>query len=154
MRQLKHLTQSNPTSCVSACIAMLLGLDSDEEIWEDWGRDYFQSTGSLSMLEYLTIRNIKVDANYRTIDLRSAHPECLYLAVVPSLNILADAHQIILDLRTYEGNQFLYDPAKGRKDRKYYVLNNPNPDNPLEIALRSFAIDCEILSLPRGMNHA
>lgn len=153
MRQLKHLTQSTPTSCVSACIAMLLGHDSDESIWEDWGRDYFDcKPDHPSFLQYIQSKGIKVDPEYRTIDMRATSPERVYLVVVPSLNILAGSHQIILDLRSYEGNKYLYDPAEGRKDRKYYVINNEAVKDRLQVALSAFAIDCEILDLPKELS--
>lgn len=129
MIQISHVTQSLPSSCVSACLAMALGLPQDQVISE-FHDDYF--SGKTTLGKYLTSKGIDFvplgfeEAFYPEDD----EDEHVYFMTVPSLNIEGGLHEIIW--YWWEGGNKIFDPAKGfvsqkgkrgKKKRKFYVAS-------------------------------
>lgn len=108
--------QITPNSCMSACLAMLLGEDVQSVtdlyhplIWEH----------GLWMSEVLLRAGIdfeKLDLEDNTIYFGN-----VYLACVPSLNTQGCFHQIVIDARE-EDNVLILDPSP--EDKLQYTMEN------------------------------
>lgn len=127
MVEITHITQSLPTSCVSACLSMVLGIP-EEVVIQEFHKDYFQ--GKTTLGKYLTSKGIDFtpigfeEAFYPEDDIE----EHVYFLTVPSLNIEGNLHEIIW--HWWEGGNKIYDPAqgfefkkgkRGKGKRKFYV---------------------------------
>lgn len=135
-KQITLQNQIDDKGCVSACLAMLLNEPVDKihkefndkyHSYDIWPDDFLMGSG-LKVSEVSMKHEAKLG-------------EGVYLVSVPSLNIVAGTHQIIFD---YRGNKFkLYDPNKGRVNKKYYIFHNYD-NTPLlenEVELNCFRFD-------------
>lgn len=130
MLEITHVTQSLPDSCVSACLAMALGLPEDQVISE-FHSDYFQ--GKTTLGKYLTSKGISFTpiGFEETFYPEDDEEEFVYFMTVPSLNIEGSFHEIIW--HWWEGGNRIYDPAqgfvskkgkRGKKKRKFFVASD------------------------------
>lgn len=130
MLEITQVTQSLPTSCVSACLAMALGLPQ-EQVISEFHDDYFQ--GKTTLGKYLTSKGISFTpiGFEETFYPEDEDEEHVYFLTVPSLNIEGGLHEIIWHWWEGGGNQ-IYDPARGfvtkkgkrgNKKRKFYVAS-------------------------------
>lgn len=135
MIEITHQQQPSGDTCSSACIAMILNKPVVEVI-EEFHDAYFEN--KISVAAYLA-RN---DVNFREMYISEDPDWKLYLAAVPSLNIIGGLHHILLDLRY--GDCVVFDPNKGRANIKYYISYHDVPKNDLEVSLTSYITDMEI----------
>lgn len=147
MKPIKHLTQSRWNSCASAAIAMLLGHESDNEVWEEFGQYYAKNEHKVPLKEYVMNKGLRLDCyNSNITHQKSMELGKVYLFTAPSLNIDGGLHQLVWDGRSYEGNKYVYDPNEGREGRRHYIATfegyTPNIN---EVVVNGFFVDCEIL---------
>lgn len=127
--------QPCPMSCVSTCMAMIVGRPAAELI-QELHQSYRNGDITLrNMLDYLGVRYTA----FYSVDCPPLADEGVYLCTAPSLNIQAGNHQILIEV-TDEG-YFVFDPVQGREDRKYYVARGKGEDDPLAIDLGGFVVD-------------
>lgn len=131
-------TQPCPVSCVSTCLAMIVGRPAADVI-EELHKPY--RDGDLSLREMLEYLGIKYTAFY-SVDTPPLADEGVYLCTAPSLNIEAGNHQILIEV-TDEG-YFVLDPVQGREERKFYMPRGKGNGDPLAVDLGGFVIDAFI----------
>lgn len=140
--EIKHQTQLLHNSCVSACLAMALGVDQQKVIDEFHG-EYV--SGEIHPSEYLNEKGIPLQPYTFGVEYQ-VDPDKLwvYFLTVPSLNVVGGLHQILLVWGA--GNDWVYDPAKGfttqkgkkgRKQRKFYTRE---PDGANGLPLKNYVI--------------
>jgi hypothetical protein len=101
---------------------MIIGEQVDKVIDEFHGKYWGVNEGQFKVTDYLKQKGIEFTlCDFETrID-----REGVYLVTVPSLNIEGGNHQIIWALEAAEQDgyfyQYLFDPAYGREDKKYYT---------------------------------
>lgn len=134
-----HVNQPTSNSCVSACIAMISGIDV--QVVYDEFHDHYKSC-HMNAGEYLLAKGIKtvVGTSESRVQWGS-----VYLLAVPSLNVEAGMHQIVLDCQSEDLGIEIYDPNEGYENRKYYVPVDKEIKNELEIGLIAYFIDYEIV---------
>jgi hypothetical protein len=138
--KIKHVKQPTNTSCVSACIAMLTSCDV-KIIIEEFHELY--SRAEIRPDEFLARHGIVAEP-VSILD-NQLQFDKIYLVSVPSLNVQAVTHQIIIDLRDDE-NVMLFDPNQGKKSKKYYTYAKPRSKlGKNEINIRSYNLDYEII---------
>lgn len=131
-------TQPCPFSCVSTCLAMIVGRPAASVIAE-LHQPY--RDGDLTLREMLEYLNIRYTAFY-SLDCPPLADEGVYLCTAPSLNIEGGNHQILIEV-TDEG-YFVFDPVAGREDRKFYVPRGQVDRHPLAVDLGGFVVDAFI----------
>ncbi len=143
---IEHQTQLLNNSCVSACLAMVLG-EPQQKIIDEFHSDYV--AGEIHPSEYLIERGISLQPYTFGVDY-PVDPNKLwvYFLTVPSLNVMGGLHQVLLiwrggDDRVYE----LYDPAKGfttkkgkkgRQQRRFYTVG---PSGGVALPLKNYVVD-------------
>lgn len=133
-----HQMQPCPYSCVSTCLAMIVGSPAGEVI-EQLHKPY--RDGDLTLREMLEYLGIKYTA-YFSLDCPPLADEGVYLCTSPSLNIEAGNHQILIEVT--DSGYFVLDPVQGREGRKYYVARGKGEGNQLAIDLGGFVVDAFI----------
>ena len=109
-------TQLTPTSCVPCCIAMVTGVDQQSII--DEMAMHYDSSGSMRS-EFR--QWVRMGYLPRALPYGDLQPGQLMLATVPSLNIEAGNHRIIID---WLGDEpIVHDPNEGREGRKVYTYH-------------------------------
>lgn len=134
---IKHQMQPTPTSCASTCIAMLLDVPA-EEIIEQFHDKY--KSGEMNIDQFLTSKNINVEPLLTSY--WQAKWDGLYFAIVPSLNMKANLHEIIIDTRN--DDVIIYDPNMGKEGKYYYVNNEKEDKTELEYGLISYVLEFKI----------
>ncbi len=137
MRKLKHQMQPTSTSCVSTCLAMILGEPAENVIDEFHGRyvnDFDVPEGKL-------LEERGYDVKYHLTCERYFESGRVYCLGVPSLNIVGGMHAVVFDYRDPD-NMILLDPNEGYPDRKYYVW--PKAEGDLQVTLNGFDIDFSV----------
>jgi len=130
--------QPCPHSCVSTCLAMIVGRPSSEVI-DELHNPYRE--GDLTLREMLEYLGIQYTAFF-SVDCPPLAVEGVYLCTSPSLNIEAGNHQILIEVT--DDGYFVYDPVQGREDRKYYVARGKGDGDPLAVDLGGFVADAFI----------
>lgn len=115
-KEIIHVTQFTDNSCVSACIAMVTGI-SEKEVFDEFHDAYMK--GSMRLCDYLEKHSVPFEVKTIRDHIR---PDTVYLLSVPSLNIRAGMHQVVFDTRGCDN--VIYDPAKGREGKYYYVYGD------------------------------
>lgn len=133
MKRIKHQKQGD-RQCVCTCIAMIAGIKKNTVV-------------KRHHVKYMSNNNYGIDKiledfgiGYNTCDGNYLHKGKVYLATVPSLNMLGYFHQIIIDNR--DGIQ-VFDPNRGVPGKNYYVTK-VSPTSRKQILLRSWIIDYEV----------
>lgn len=134
-----HQMQNLPTSCCSAALAMILGKPASE-VEEAFHVPY--EAGLTSEYEYLTLGGVGFDP--LGPNLRSILWDQVYLLAVPSLNLQATLHSVVVDTRF--GTYKVYDPNQGREGRLYYT--GEQTDVPQTVPLKHYIIDARITHAP------
>ena len=132
-----HQKQPTPLSCVSTCIAMLLGVPA-EKVIEEFHDDY--RSGKAEIDKYLKMYGINAQP---VLSNSVIEWDKLYLIVVPSLNKLAHAHEIIVDTRGDDPK--IFDPNMGKPEKLYYVNGSEPNKTKLEVGLVDYFVDYEII---------
>lgn len=125
------VTQTTPTNCVSACIAMIMDKPIDKVTAEFDQR--YKSDFEISELDYFRENDIDCEACFSTQ--RQLFKGFVYTLAVPSLNIDGGLHSIVCYC-PHEGEPQLFDPNKGREERKHYVL--ADAQDPMTVKLSSY----------------
>lgn len=112
--EIVHQTQLTPSSCVPACIAMVTGVD--QQLIIDEMAAHNGSCGGRHDEFKQWVRMGYLPQCLPFSDLIAGHGKIM-LATVPSLNIEAGNHRIVLDFRK---SLTVYDPNQGREGRKFY----------------------------------
>lgn len=133
-----HQMQPCPYSCVSTCLAMIVGRPAQEVI-EQMHKPY--RDGDLTLRQMLERLGVEYTAFF-SLDCPPLADEGVYLCTSPSLNIEGGNHQILIEV-TDEG-YFVFDPVQGREDRKYYVARERGEGIPLAVDLGGFVVDAFI----------
>lgn len=137
-----QLTQPTLYSCVTTCIAMLLGKESPDDIVAKYHPLFW--SGKMTTHQILDDLQIK----YR----KPRNPHCLkrnktYLIGIPSLNITGGMHQVIFQVDN-NWTITVFDPAQGRKGRRFYQSTwKPLTEN--SVYPITWFIDAEIIGIKR-----
>lgn len=121
MIPIKHVTQSLPDSCVSACLAMILGVD-EKKVIEEFHRQYVNE--EIYPSDYLKSKGVDVKVHNTQQRSKDLENNRVYMLAVPSLNIECGLHAILACTVTMDnGNTgwVIFDPNQGRCDRRYYT---------------------------------
>lgn len=140
--------QQQPTfnTCVSTCLAMILGVDADKVISEFHPRYYDVIENKLKVTDYLKSNGVPFElCNFED----SPQKDGVYLVTVPSLNIKAGTHNILWVMESSDREGFFYqrilDPATGRKDRFYYTnIDELLESDPLATKVSCYGLDLHI----------
>ena len=136
--KIEHQQQPTGSTCMSACIAMVLG-EPVSDIVSDFHKSYMAE--KLDADEYLRARGIELEVLLTNAKIEAGY---IYICSVPSLNLQARTHAILLDMR--EEYWSLYDPNQGKEGKLYYVPDVPDSilgEN--EVRLVTAAPDIRIL---------
>ena len=133
-----HQMQPCPYSCVSTCLAMIVGRPAKNVI-EEMHQPY--RAGELTLRQMLERLGVEYTAFF-SLDCPPLADEGVYLCTSPSLNIEGGNHQILIEVT--DENYFVLDPVQGREDRKYYVARGKGEGIPLAIDLGGFVVDAFI----------
>lgn len=133
-----HQMQPCPYSCVSTCMAMIVGRPAQEVI-EEMHKPY--RDGDLTMRQMLERLGVEYTAFF-SLDCPPLADEGVYLCTSPSLNIEGGNHQILIEVT--DDGYFVFDPVYGRDGRKYYVARGRGEGIPLAIDLGGFVVDAFI----------
>jgi len=132
--------QPTPDSCMSTCIAMLLGL-SAEQVIDEFHDDYKNNNKRASSY----IQEKGFFCKCLNTEERNLWPDRLYLLVVPSLNIQGGTHSVVADTRN---DMFrILDPNNGKEGRKYYREDYHSSDTleENEVQIKGYIIELEVL---------
>ena len=133
---IKTQQQPCPVSCTSTSVAMLASLPAAEVI-ERFHADY--RSGAIGFGGMLKSLNVPYQAFMSDDDSACLDEPGAYLLTVPSLNLDAQNHNVVLEMHD-DGDWYMHDPCRGREGKRYYV--NTAPQNDLEITLSSgYSID-------------
>lgn len=115
--KVQFVKQPNPRTCVHACIAMVTG-ENIHQLIERFG-DH-----GLSWHEIATVliehRLFPVEVhNTLAYGFPHSHPDGVYFASLPSLNIQYGWHQVIVVIKN--GQDWILDPNYGREGAKAYT---------------------------------
>lgn len=138
------VSQSQPCqeSCVSTCLAMVLGL-SAEHVRNRWNDKYHKESLSLSSIfEELGLKWEAVDPLTR----EGPTVPGIYFLSVPSLNYQAGMHQILGEVFKDEEGKILWnlaDPQYENKPYLYYSAGKIEEDE-RSVAIKGYTIDCFI----------
>ncbi len=140
LAEARRQMQPTPKGCVSTCMAILLDIPAEEVIKEF--HDNYMS-GHRDVEWYLARHGVKVSKMFTTD--YSEKEGGLFLLSVPSLNIEAATHYVILDWRKKNGC-VIFDPNNGKAGRKYYVCKWPKDLMENEYNLIGYSYDFRIIS--------
>lgn len=136
MKQITHQQQPTPTSCVSACLAMLLDIPVKDVI-DEFHDKYMKA--DIDADDYLKAKGVKAKSCLSTH--RRIEPGKVYLIAAPSLNLEASTHEIIFDFRD---DFVVLDPNMGKVGKKYYVWKAGKDLGELEVDVKSYFFDFEV----------
>jgi hypothetical protein len=138
--------QPTHNTCVSTCMAMILGLSPEEVIAEFHDQYYDRAEDKLHVTAYLKSKGVEFTlCNFET----APNMEGVYMVTVPSLSTAGGNHQILWCLENAEQEGYFYqrilDPASGRKGMKYYTnLDELLTNDPLACTVRGYGCDLHI----------
>lgn len=137
MKKIKHQQQPTANSCQSATIAMILDMPV-QQVVDEFHDDYVNMGAEPH--DYLASRGVNI--LFHLSSDRVVHWDKVYMLGVPSLNMEASTHSILMDTREEVcGTGVIYDPNKGRKGKKYYTTDeNIAESDQLAVMLQSFII--------------
>lgn len=109
--------QTQPLNCVSACLAMLTDRNVDD-VSDEFHKDYMDA--KLNVHNYLDYHKIPYERLLS--EQRGPQPDMIYIAAVPSLNLRAHMHQILIE--TNRSDQWwVHDPNNGRDGKEFYTAS-------------------------------
>ncbi|WP_202974596.1 hypothetical protein [Pseudomonas abyssi] len=115
---IKHQQQPCPVSCTSACIAMLSNTPVADVVTR-FHDDYRASKIGFGHM----LRELGVPYKaFMTDGMDAIEPAGAYLLTVPSLNLVAQNHSVVLEI-TEDWDWWIHDPVKGREGKRYYTAN-------------------------------
>lgn len=142
MIEITHQQQNYNNSCASACMAMLLGRTS-QEVEEEFHEAY-RAKGDPYLFEYAAEQGLVLEESRST---QALEPDYVYLVGVPSLNMRATMHLVVIDLRGDEN--VVYDPNKGRQGKWVYTGHVRERDvMPGEVRIGGYAVLAKVKKAP------
>ena len=113
-----HVMQTLDNNCVSASLAMVTGYNIDE-VTEVFHEKYVsQKTNPWDYLDLTGIKYRRCMAAERVLK-----PNCVYIMVVPSINISRGNHSIVVQMDEAGDNWWVLDPNNGKEGRKVYGVD-------------------------------
>ena len=112
---MKLVNQINDSTCVHACLAMVSGKPIEDIIALVGHNEGMGQSEEIQALRSLGIR-------FNIGALCDMLPGNTHLVTVPSLNLSASNHRIIVH-STEESEEIILDPNEGRADRLYYTTD-------------------------------
>ena len=137
MKEIKHQKQPTRDTCTSACLAMILGTPVDEVV-EEFHKDWTE--GKTDPAHYLVKKGVKLQIHREPYDNTVLWGK-VYLLTVPSLNVKARTHHVVVDMRGGEGKGIVYDPNEGWTDKARYVGWTKGREEIEQYPLKSWLID-------------
>lgn len=137
MSYITHQTQPCNTSCMSTCLAMVTNKPAQDVINQYHEKYRSKCTSIRSMLDSLGVPFTSFD----TADHVVLGDVGVYMVTVPSLNIVAGNHQILIEVRDFD--YLVHDPVQGREGRYYYVPRG-QADGAYAIELGGFMVEAFI----------
>lgn len=138
MKEVKLVQQPTNDSCVSACLAMVTGLDI-ETVYNEFHDPYYVKRNQ-SIHRYAAEKGVDLQPAYTCYN--SLAERGVYLVTVPSLNIVGGLHEIVVDTR--DGFINVYDPVRDGRYR-YVSYADVTDCGPLEVQLKSWLIDYRVM---------
>lgn len=140
--------QQQPTSvtCVSTCLAMILGVDAEKVVREFHDKYYNAGEGKLKVTDYLKASSVPFTlCNFESLP----REDGVYLVTVPSLNIKAGTHQILWCMQSAQEEGYFYqrilDPCTGREGKMYYTdIKELLESDPLATKITGYSLDLHI----------
>lgn len=139
---LTQLTQPTKFSCVTTCLAMLLGHDIPDGVVAKYHPQFF--SGAMSVYQIMDELGIQYRRPQRSKE-HELKKGKTYLVSVPSLNISGGLHQVIFQI-TQSWNIVVFDPAQGRKGRRFYQSTHRHIGDNCQHPL-TWNVDAEILGI-------
>lgn len=121
MNKIEFVQQKCGSSCGIACVAMVSGVDFDTVLHWNNGKPGVNSR----TLDRLLVKAGVIPIHQIYDDLT---PNAVQIVTVPSLNIKAGTHYIVVDTRDEnlpgKAGQWgvIYDPVKGREGKEFYTI--------------------------------
>ena len=114
-REILFVQQPDNLTCTVACVAMIAGVSFDDALFAhiDLGKPPYAENESMIALVRLGVFSRKQIDN-QLIEGR------LYMADVPSINVLGVMHAIVIDTRNKDSIK-VYDPQQGKENIKHYT---------------------------------
>lgn len=137
---MRHVQQPTPDTCMSACLAMITGVQV-----EDIVSNYHQRFKDGLPL-HSALADFGMDCSVNSDIYAGMNGEGVYLLIVPSLNIKAVHHQIIYVIEKSDTDDYyhqIFDPNKNKDSRQWYEVS-PSADNNSEVGLGAFIVECSI----------
>ena len=134
---MNHIIQT-PDTCMSACMAMITN-QTLEEVIKDFHVPFMENEMQAS--DYLESKGLKVTR--LTSEFTGWHGNHIYVILVPSLNLEAELHSLVFDLRNPK-EAILLDPNQGRENKKYYVKYNDPIENDLQVPLQGYVLSLKV----------
>lgn len=128
--------QPCPTSCVSACVAMVLNIPV-AAVMADHHDAYHNQNRSFR--EILNSSGASF-TSFDSCDRQSLEESGIYLLTVPSLNIEGGNHEILVEYDDDVCRWAIYDPRRGGKGKRYYSAA-PDQEDENARKLSGFSID-------------
>ena len=119
---IQHLKQPTADTCSSTCIAMITGLQV-EKIISEFHADYCARPYEVNEYTYLRDLGLNVECCQAIDGLDS---EYVYIVVVPSLNLKATLHTVVVYWNVDEHDDLLpvvHDPNRGKEGKMWYHIN-------------------------------
>lgn len=111
--EVEHVKQVSTTTCVHACLSMVTGVPIKDLI-DRWGSEGLGSgRENVTLTELGLLPEIVTLNNYGMEYLWEYDEYSVYMATVPSLNIVGGSHRVVITLGEHNEVQ-LFDPNFGR----------------------------------------
>ena len=139
MNTIHFLQQPKDDTCMSACVAMVLGHPAPDMVIAEFHQDF--SVGLQKPSEYLVGRGLKaVPCLAEKANLQMG---MVYIVTAPSLNLEGELHAVVIDTRN--DDVIVYDPNKGRWGRCFYTKDPKTLDDyPIAKELKGYVFLVEI----------
>lgn len=138
---MRLVNQPTATSCTSACLAMITGIDVHQviaEFHDDW------HSQKSDPAQYLKSKGVEFIINTNPFSTLMEWDK-VYLLSVASLNIEGGLHHIVADMRG--DREIILDPNNGKDGKRFYTGWSEKSDNPLAVELRAWMVDGEAVLL-------
>jgi hypothetical protein len=135
---INHVMQTEDKNCMSACIAMVTGIDIDR-VTKEFHKGYCDC--NIDPHEYLAY--VGMPFRRCMAGERGLMHNHIYFMCVPSLNIQGGLHEVVAQINN-DGTWYILDPNMGKENRKVYIAGPDKDLNPeIYIPLTSYVLEYE-----------
>ena len=139
---IEQQVQPTPITCVSTCMAMILGIPV-ESVINEFHKKYYEDI-DITCTEYLQGKGLKVDRMYADSSPKYIDYNTIYGLIVPSLNIEGGTHMVLMEVDSL-GNWSIYDPNYKKESKKYYIpVKYEDNCNSFEVGINSYIIEFRV----------